>query len=329
MSHIFDALQRSESERTGTKTPAAATELLERTERGANANWGSERAFAGANESAAAVSDIRLEAASVVSAAVAANEWQSRLTADADRDTDSQPEFRNLEISIPAQSRLVTISNPGAPAAEAFRLLGVRLRHLRAARPLKKVLITSTTPEEGKSTIAANLACALGSGKRQRTLLIDGDLRRPALNQAFGLDDVPGLCEVLSGKNGIAGSIYHLSRPGIWILPAGAVPVNPLELMQSKKLTALMDRLAAWFDWIVIDSPPVIPLADTSIWNRLADGTLLVTRTGMTKKGHLQRGLESLDPSKLIGALLNSSQEVDESDYSYYRSKAATAESSE
>ena len=326
MSHIFDALQRSESERTGTKTPAAATELLERTERGAVASWGSEAAFAGARDAAAG---FRLDPESAISAAEAAGEWLKGRPADTESDTGLPPEFGNLEISIPAHSRLVALSAPETPAAEAFRLLGVRLRHLRATRPLKKVLITSTTPEEGKSTVAANLACTLGIGKRQRTLLIDGDLRRPAMSQIFGLDELPGLCEVLSAKNRVRDCIHHLSRPGIWVLPAGRIPVNPLELMQSKKLAALMEQLASWFDWIIIDSPPVIPLADTSIWTRLADGTLLVARTGLTKKGHLQRGLESLDASKLIGAILNSSQDVDENDYNYYRSRTAAGESSE
>jgi len=86
-------------------------------------------------------------------------------------------------------------------------------------------------------------------------------------------------------------------------------------LMQSGRLTALMDQLTTWFDWIVIDSPPVLPLGDTSIWTRLADGVLIVTRQGATKKQQLQRGLEAIEQSKVIGALLNSSREAASSDY--------------
>jgi Mrp family chromosome partitioning ATPase len=102
---------------------------------------------------------------------------------------------------------------------------------------------------------------------------------------------------------------------GLWILPAGAAPQNPLELMQSGKLSLLVEQLEAWFDWIVIDSPPVLPLADTSLWSRLADGVLLVTRKGTTEKRQLKRGLEAIEKSKLLGALINSSESAAHSDY--------------
>jgi Mrp family chromosome partitioning ATPase len=95
--------------------------------------------------------------------------------------------------------------------------------------------------------------------------------------------------------------------------------VNPLELLESKKLPDLMEQLTAIFDWIIIDSPPVLPIADTSVWSRLADGILLVTRQGVTEKRHLQRGLEALDQEKLIGALLNSSRRTSDNDYYAYR----------
>src|SRR5262249_48373806 len=97
--------------------------------------------------------------------------------------------------------------------------------------------------------------------------------------------------------------------------PAGRAPQNPLELMQSGKLALFMDQLTSWFDWIVIDSPPVLPLADTSVWARMCDGILLVTRKGITEKTHLQRGLEALEQSKLCGALVNGSTEASHSDY--------------
>ncbi len=99
------------------------------------------------------------------------------------------------------------------------------------------------------------------------------------------------------------------------MLPAGSAPQNPLELMQAGKLSPLMEQLEAWFDWIVIDSPPVLPLADTSLWSRLADGILLVTRTGITEKQQLQRGIEAIEKSKLLGALVNSSSNASHADY--------------
>ena len=227
---------------------------------------------------------------------------------------------------MPAGSRLVSIEKEESLGAEKFRFLAVRLRHIRQTRPLKKVLITSTIPEEGKSTVAANLACTLGRRKPQKTLLLEGDLRRPNIAAQFGLDKLPGLCDWLSGETQTI-SIYRLANLGVWLLPAGTAPENPLELMQSGKLSSLMEQLEAWFDWIVIDSPPVLPLADASLWSKVADGILLVTRKGVTEKQQLQHGLEAIDKSKLLGALMNSSTDVAHSDY-YQRYSSPTVDQS-
>lgn len=165
--------------------------------------------------------------------------------------------------------------------------------------------------------VAANLACTLALRTQQKILLLEGDLRRPSLSQRFGVGRNPGLCECLQGERGLETSIYHLKSPDLWILPAGSSPNNALELLQSGRLSALMDQLTVWFDWIIVDSPPVLPLADTSVWMRLADGILLVTRQGITEKRKLQRGLEALEPKKLIGALVNGSENATDSDYYY------------
>jgi capsular exopolysaccharide synthesis family protein len=229
-----------------------------------------------------------------------------------------------LPVSLRDDSRLVSLGKEGSLGAEKFRFLAVRLRQLRHSRPLKKILITSSIPQEGKSTVAANLACTLARRKPQKTLLLEGDLRRPNIISQFGLGKLPGLCEWLSGESQSI-NIYRLENLGVWILPAGSTPQNPLELMQSGKLSPLMEQLEAWFDWIVIDSPPVLPLADTSLWSRLADGILLVTRRGTTEKQQLQRGLEAIDKSKLLGALVNSSANAAHSDY-YQRYTSSTAD---
>ncbi len=223
-----------------------------------------------------------------------------------------------LVVSPPFQSRLVCLPDNESPAVEAFHLLGVRLRHLRRGRPLKKVLITSTIPQEGKSMVAANLACTLALRTQQKVLLLEGDVRRPTQSDVFGIGRQSGICEWLRGARTLQESIYRLEGPGVWILPAGSASSNSLELLQSGRLTAMMEQLTAWFDWIIIDSPPVLPLADTSVWTNLADGILLVTRQGTTQKKQLQRGLEALGSQKLIGAILNSSKNAANSDY-YYR----------
>jgi len=137
---------------------------------------------------------------------------------------------------------------------------------------------------------------------------------------------MPGLCEWLEGNDTSMTNIYRLEGPDLWILPAGNPSGNPLELLQSGRLSNLMDQLAGLFDWIVIDSPPVLPLADTSVWSRLADGIILVARQGTTEKRQLQRGLEAIDNQKLIGALLNCSHNSAASEHYYYYRRSADAE---
>jgi Mrp family chromosome partitioning ATPase len=110
-------------------------------------------------------------------------------------------------------------------------------------------------------------------------------------------------------------------------MPAGSPPENPLELMQSGKLPALLDQLSSWFDWVVIDSPPILPLADTSVWSRVSDGILLVVREGKSEKRQLQRGLAALEPGRLLGAVVNSCKDTDDEDY-YARYSPAGASKS-
>lgn len=311
MSYIFDALQKSEAERSGVdkRALAAATEVLQAAERQAAA----QRDAAVKAESAA-----RLKTVVHPEGAIAFDAEPSLAESITGPQVDQFSQFQTLRSLVPLQSRLVCVTDKESLAAEKFRFLAVRLRQMQQTRQLKKVLVTSSVPQEGKSMVAANLACTLARRARQRTLILDGDLRRPSLSNLFGLGKIPGICEWLQGDSGPAESIYHLEEAGLWILPAGSTPRNPLELMQSGRLTGLMDQLAAWFDWIVVDSPPVLPLADTSVWMRVVDGVLLVARQGTSEKRQLQRGLEAIDRSKLVGALLNCSSSTAHNDYYYH-----------
>jgi capsular exopolysaccharide synthesis family protein len=290
MSHIFDALQRSEAEQEGASSPltestfSVATELLEIAER-KRRNLTEPSAAKGMRP--------RVEHREIPGVL---------------------DEFPCLPISPTADSKLVVLSKEESLAAEKFRFLAVRLRQLRQSRAVKKILITSSIPQEGKSTVSANLACTLARRKQHKTLLLEGDLRRPTVAQRFGLGPVPGLSEWLRGETESL-NIYRLQDLGLWVFPAGSAPENALELMQSGRLPALMEQLTEWFDWIVIDSPPILPLADTSIWARLADGVLLVTRKDVTEKKQLQRGLETIEKAKLLGAVVNGSTDTAHSDY--------------
>lgn len=272
MSRIFDALQRSESGRSGepdSTSSMVATDLLQ----------------------------------------VADREGEHVYT-------DRLDEFPTLRPMLIAESRVICLTEPESLAAEKFRFLAVRLRQLQQARSIKRLLITSTLAEEGKSMVSANLAFSLARRKRQKVLLLEGDLRRPVLCSRLGVGHPSGLVEWLSGDGGgRLPKIYRLEETGVWLLPAGAPPENPLELMQSPQTGGLFEQLTSWFDWVIIDSPPVLPLADTSVWARYADGILLVTREGTTDKRELKRGLEVLDKSKLLGMVVNSCGNTDHSNY--------------
>jgi capsular exopolysaccharide synthesis family protein len=295
MSRIFEALQRSESERSGVATapPALATELLQAAER----------------------DTIRIAPKDLPAHELTPHDFAEQEFTENDFVKNDLSEFQSLTVTLPQDSKLICLTAPESFGAEKFRFLGVRLRQLQHTRPLKKLLITSTIPEEGKSTVSANLATILARRQQPKILLLEGDLRRPSLSKQFGLSSLPGISEWLKGDPRPIRHIYRLEGLNLWFLPAGHPPENPLELMQSGRLSQLLNQLEGWFDWIIIDSPPILPLADTSVWARLADGILLVTREGTTKRRMLQRGLQAIEQSKLLGAVVNSSTNTDHSNY--------------
>jgi capsular exopolysaccharide synthesis family protein len=250
-------------------------------------------------------------------------ELSSQVNSAPGDDQDLLRHFESVSITPPELGRLVCLTDEESAAAESFRLIAVRLRDMRRNRPLKKLLITSTIPQEGKSMVAANLACTLAQGRQEKVLLLEGDIRRPTVTQTFGLKERAGLCELLRKEVSLSQSIVYLPEAKIWALPAGQVHRNPLDLLQSQKLSPLMAQLVGWFDWIIIDSPPVLPIADTSVWSAQAEGIILVTRYGTTQKKALLRGVKDIDRKKIVGAVLNCSQNLPHSDY-YYRPSSPT-----
>ena len=298
MSRIFDALQRSGAERSGIQYDDMMTMVADVFE--------------------APPADNSVAAEEAISA-IPEEDREIPLPTGLLREADvvGAPQFDVVETWPNLSSRLVYFTEPDGMAAEKFRFLSVRLRQMQQNRPLKKVLITSSIPQEGKSTVAANLACTLARREQQRTLLLDGDLRRPTIANVFGLGKVAGISEWLQGEAGPATCIHQIKETRLCVLPAGAPPKDALEMIQSGKLASIMKTLSTWFDWIVIDSPPVLPLADTSIWLRMADGVLLVTRQGVTQRKLLKRGLDGLASSKLLGTVLNGATKTVPSDYYY------------
>src|SRR5215472_977808 len=298
MSRIFDALQRSGVEQAGVEYPdviSVITEIFETPK----------EAVPLSPEPVPQVPEVELPTLKLpVEELVTKKPASQELGA-----------FPSLNVSLNATSRLVFFTEPDSLAAEKFRFLAVRLRQIQQSRSLKKVLVTSTIPEEGKSFVSANLAGVLAR-RKQKVLLIEGDLRRPTISKLFGLGRLAGLAEWLQGDHGKLTNIYRLDGFDFWLMPAGDPPANPLELMQSGSLSHLMEQLSTMFDWIIVDSPPLLPLADTTVWARMTEGTLLVAREGKTEKAMLERGLQTVKKSELLGVVLNG---CDNPHHSYYQ----------
>jgi capsular exopolysaccharide synthesis family protein len=230
------------------------------------------------------------------------------------------PKTSTITMSPKPENRLVVLTHPESIGAEQFRFLAVKLRQFQSNRGVKRLLVTSTIPEEGKSLVSASLAITLAR-RQPKVLLLEGDLRRPTLSKVLGIPKYPGISEYLQSSEENIPAIYKMEPSGFYFLPAGAPPENPLELLQLPKLTNLLEQFTRCFDWLVIDSPPVLPLADTTIWSKISDATLLVAREGKTEKTHLKRGLEALGTSKLLGVVLNSCSAATNGQY-YYRYKS-------
>lgn len=332
MSHIFDALLKSETERKGGNggLQASVNDVLSQAEQRAAAERKHEQTERDGTGEANGREAAAISAAAAAMHTARGNEqglsWAAlpeHLRAAVAQTTDEESKigpsnWRALDPGLNPNWKLVSYSDKSSVGAEAFRLLAVRLRHIRKDRQLKRLLITSTVPQEGKSLTSANLACALSAGGLQKVLLLEGDIHRPSITGSLGLSKEPGLCELLQGHSTLEQSGCRLEGPGFWILPAGQLPDGRLELIQSPKMPELLDQLNQMFDWIIIDSPPILPMADTSILARLADGIVLVTRRGVTEKKILERGLQSLETNKLVGAVVNSSRKRGRNYYYYY-----------
>jgi succinoglycan biosynthesis transport protein ExoP len=172
--------------------------------------------------------------------------------------------------------RLVTLS-PRSTAAESIRTLRTALHFGLAVRDVKAIVVTSPSPSDGKSTVASNLAIAMAQAD-QKVLLIDADLRRPTQHEIFEINGARGLSSVLTDRRPVEEAIIHLPADGLDILPCGSCPSNPVELLNNGFFADVLNKLREKYDRIIIDSPPVMPVADARVIAALGDATLLVLR---------------------------------------------------
>jgi polysaccharide biosynthesis transport protein len=217
------------------------------------------------------------------------------------------------------RARTVSLVDPTSAAAEAYRTLRTSIQFVALDRPLRIIQVTSADAEEGKTTTLANLAVALANAG-DRICMCCCDLRRPRIHEFFGLDNAIGFTSVILGTDSTSAAIQPV--PGVErlsLLASGPLPPNPSELLASDRAAEVIQSLAAMFDVVLLDSPPVLPVTDAAIISGIADGTILVVNMGASTRREIGRTVQLLDQvhATLIGTVLNGVSE-DTSD-GYYR----------
>jgi len=211
--------------------------------------------------------------------------------------------------------------NNGVPPnfSEAFRGIRTNVLFSSAQEGSRSIVVTSTAPGEGKSMVASNLAISLAQAG-QRVLLIDADMRKPKSQDIFGIAQEPGLSNVMVGNAKASESVRKSMVSGLWVLPAGRIPPNPAELLGSARFRDFVTSLKDHFDWVIVDSPPVMAVTDASLIAHLASGVVFVVGAEMTSRHAAKRALDQLEQAnaKFVGAVLN---RVDLKHNAYYYSQ--------
>ena len=229
----------------------------------------------------------------------------------------------------PDQKTMLFFNGDGSKrGTEEFRTLRSRLYHTREKMTLKKILVTSALPKEGKSFTAANLAQVLVRQHGRRVLLIDADLRGPRLHTMLGTTSSPGLTDYLQGGSDEFSVMQRGPMENLFFVPSGHEITEPAELVANGRLKFLLQRVEALFDWIVVDSPPAVPVSDASILAKLCDGVLMVVRSNATPIDMARRAREEFPDEALVGVVLNGTDK-EASPYSRYYYETYVKDSTE
>lgn len=216
--------------------------------------------------------------------------------------------------------RLVTVMDPNSVASEAYRTVRTNLLYSLVDIPLQVVMLTSSGPQEGKSTTCANLGVTLAQADK-RTLVVDCDLRRPVLHKIFGLRNVHGLVNVLAGERKIE-EVWQEPLLCLKVVTVGPVPPNPAELLGSQRFAEFLEHARQEFDYVLVDAPPVELVSDPAILATQSDGVLIVFDAQKTRKGTARRSMRSLETveANILGTIMNNAK-VSKSGYYTYSYK--------
>ena len=213
----------------------------------------------------------------------------------------------------------ITSKMPKSISAEAYRSLRTSIKFSSVDKPIKTIVVTSSIPGEGKSTISGNLAITL-SQSGARVLLIDCDLRKPSIHKKFRVVNDLGLTDILVDKCSLKDVIKKIDEY-LFMITAGTIPPNPSEIVGSNSMEDLIKELSLSFDYIVMDTPPVIPVTDPLLLAAKSDATIIVVRARKTKEKIIRQAYDELIKvnSNIIGSILNDSEtKTNNSYYEYY-----------
>jgi protein-tyrosine kinase len=247
---------------------------------------------------------------------------------------DARPQYLNYEAlithcvhpewQIDALTSVFRNPSAGNGAAERFRMLRSRLYHVATTRTMRRILVTSGVAGEGKTFVAANLAQSIVQQPERRVLLIDADLRAPRLHLAFGATPAPGLTEYLRGEADEFQVIQKGAEENLCLVCAGAHVDKPTEILLNPRMKQLLDKVTPLFDWVIIDSPPALPVQDASDLAHLTDGVLVVLRAGATHAHAAEKTVAEFKNKNLLGVVLNQVKGNDFFGGYYYSQQNAT-----
>lgn len=209
-------------------------------------------------------------------------------------------------MTVEQLNQLITVSDPQSPIAEAYRTLRTNLEFSSLDHPLKSMVVTSTGPEEGKSTTLANLSVATAQAGR-KVILVDCDLRRPRLHELFGVNNESGLTTMVVDETAMKQPpLQETGVPGLQLLPSGPQPPNPVELLASRRMAEVIDLLTDQADMVLFDAPPVVAVTDAAVLSSRVDGVLLVIGAGATKRDYVRQAKALLEKvnARVVGTVL-------------------------
>lgn len=223
-----------------------------------------------------------------------------------------------MTVSVPGNGRLINHRNPRSPVAEAYRQLRTNIQFSSLDKPLKTIAFTSAGPQEGKSTTIANLAIAIAQ-TGSKVIAVDCDLRRPTMHTLFGVKNVSGLTSLIVEQSLDDLHTQETDVPNLLVLPTGPLPPNPSELLGSRRMGEIIERLKEEADYVLFDTPPVVAVTDAAVLATRVDGVLLVVSANKTKRELAQRAKEQLEKvgANIIGVVLNNVK-YDTSLHNYY-----------